>query len=110
MVALRSEAGKFYDLHIARIEDGVRPLRRLQPLSLLGPEGRLLTVAALFLASLRHVEVNICNDRRSIMKKRNLGTNGLEVSELGFGCMGLSFGYGPATEHDEDIKLIRAAH
>jgi aryl-alcohol dehydrogenase-like predicted oxidoreductase len=48
--------------------------------------------------------------RRSIMKKRILGTNGLEVSELGFGCMGLSFGYGPATEHDEAIKLIRAAH
>ncbi len=44
------------------------------------------------------------------MKKRILGTNGLEVSELGFGCMGLSFGYGPATEHDEAIKLIRAAH
>jgi aryl-alcohol dehydrogenase-like predicted oxidoreductase len=44
------------------------------------------------------------------MKKRILGTNGLEVSELGFGCMGLSFGYGPATAHDEAIKLIRAAH
>jgi aryl-alcohol dehydrogenase-like predicted oxidoreductase len=44
------------------------------------------------------------------MKKRILGTNGLEVSELGFGCMGLSFGYGPATEHDKAIKLIRAAH
>jgi aryl-alcohol dehydrogenase-like predicted oxidoreductase len=44
------------------------------------------------------------------MKKRILGTNGLEVSELGFGCMGLSFGYGPATEHDAAIKLIRAAH
>jgi aryl-alcohol dehydrogenase-like predicted oxidoreductase len=44
------------------------------------------------------------------MKKRILGTNGLEVSELGFGCMGLSFGYGPATEHDEAIKLIRTAH
>jgi aryl-alcohol dehydrogenase-like predicted oxidoreductase len=32
------------------------------------------------------------------MKKRTLGRSGLEVSALGLGCMGLSFGYGPATE------------
>jgi aryl-alcohol dehydrogenase-like predicted oxidoreductase len=44
------------------------------------------------------------------MKKRKLGRNGLEVSALGFGCMGLSFGYGPATEKNEAIKLIRAAY
>lgn len=31
------------------------------------------------------------------MKKRELGKSGLEVSVLGFGCMGLSFGFGPAT-------------
>ena len=43
------------------------------------------------------------------MKKRRLGKSGLEVSALGFGCMGLSFGYGPATEKNEAIKLIRAA-
>jgi aryl-alcohol dehydrogenase-like predicted oxidoreductase len=42
------------------------------------------------------------------MEKRILG-NGLEVSALGLGCMGLSFGYGPATEKQEAIKLIRAA-
>lgn len=42
------------------------------------------------------------------MNKRTLGS-GLEVSALGFGCMGLSFGYGPATEKSEAIKLIRAA-
>ncbi|PRD13624.1 aldo/keto reductase [Pantoea coffeiphila] len=44
------------------------------------------------------------------MKKRILGKNGLEVSELGFGIMGLSFGYGPALDHAEAIRLIRAAH
>jgi len=43
------------------------------------------------------------------MKKRTLGNSGLEVSELGFGCMGLSFGLGPATEKQEAIKVIRAA-
>jgi len=43
------------------------------------------------------------------MKKRKLGKSGLEVSALGLGCMGLSFGYGPATEKQEAIKLIRAA-
>jgi len=43
------------------------------------------------------------------MKKRTLGKNGLEVSALGLGCMGLSFGYGPATEKQDAIKLIRAA-
>src|ERR1700709_1900523 len=43
------------------------------------------------------------------MQKRTLGTSGLEVSALGLGCMGLSFGLGPATEKSEAIKLIRAA-
>src|SRR6476659_5313198 len=42
------------------------------------------------------------------MKKRQLG-NKLEVSALGFGCMGLSFGYGPAVEKQEGINVIRAA-
>src|SRR5215471_1218520 len=44
------------------------------------------------------------------MQKRTLGKSGLEVSALGLGCMGLSFGYGPATEKSEAIKLIRAAY
>jgi len=43
------------------------------------------------------------------MRKRQLGDSGLEVSALGLGCMGLSFGYGPATEKQEAIKLIHAA-
>ncbi len=43
------------------------------------------------------------------MQKRALGKSGLEVSALGLGCMGLSFGLGPATEKSEAIKLIRSA-
>jgi len=43
------------------------------------------------------------------MKKRTLGTGGPEVSALGLGCMGLTFGYGPATDRQEGIRLIRAA-
>ncbi|MGD0186623.1 MAG: aldo/keto reductase [Roseiarcus sp.] len=43
------------------------------------------------------------------MQKRKLGKSNLEVSALGLGCMGLSFAYGPATETQEAIKLIRAA-
>ena len=43
------------------------------------------------------------------MQTRQLGNSGLEVSALGFGCMGLSYGYGPATETAEGIRLIRAA-
>src|SRR4029079_16321681 len=43
------------------------------------------------------------------MKKRTLGRSNLEVSALGFGCMGLSFGYGPAQEKQNAIALIRAA-
>ena len=43
------------------------------------------------------------------MKKRILGKGGLEVSALGLGCMGMSFGYGPAGEKQEMISVIRAA-
>src|SRR3954454_20032509 len=43
------------------------------------------------------------------MQKRLLGNSGLEVSALGLGCMGLSFGYGPAVEKQHGISLIRAA-
>ena len=44
------------------------------------------------------------------MQKRTLGKSGLEVSALGLGCMGLSYGYGPATEKEQAIKLIRTAY
>ena len=43
------------------------------------------------------------------MQKRILGKNGLEVSAIGLGCMGLSFAYGPAMDRGEAIQLIRAA-
>ena len=43
------------------------------------------------------------------MQKRTLGTSGLEVSALGFGCMGLNYLYGQANERSESITLIRAA-
>lgn len=44
------------------------------------------------------------------MQKRKLGKSGLEVSALGLGCMGLSFGFGPAADKQDAIKLIRAAY
>ena len=43
------------------------------------------------------------------MQKRQIGKSGLEVSALGLGCMGLSFGYGPAVDKQDGIALIRAA-
>ena len=43
------------------------------------------------------------------MKKRTLGRSGLEVSALGLGCMGLSYGYGPASDQRDGVALIRAA-
>src|SRR5688500_9720640 len=44
------------------------------------------------------------------MQKRLLGKSGLEVSAIGLGCMGLTFGYGPATDKSDGIALIRAAY
>src|SRR3954463_16132073 len=43
------------------------------------------------------------------MKKRKLGKSNLEVSAIGLGCMGLSFGLGPAVDKQTGIALIRAA-
>jgi aryl-alcohol dehydrogenase-like predicted oxidoreductase len=43
------------------------------------------------------------------MQTRTLGTNGLDVSALGLGCMGLSFGLGPAVDRAQAIALVRAA-
>src|SRR3989442_13213225 len=44
-----------------------------------------------------------------VMKKRKLGESNLEVSAIGLGCMGMSFGYGPAADKKEMISLIRSA-
>ena len=43
------------------------------------------------------------------MQKRKLGNSGLEVSALGLGCMGMSFGYGPAGDKHEMTGVLRAA-
>src|SRR6202023_3334587 len=43
------------------------------------------------------------------MQKRKLGKSNLEVSAIGLGCMGLSFGYGPAVDKQQGISLMRAA-
>src|SRR5512133_420695 len=43
------------------------------------------------------------------MKKRKLGNSGLEVSEIGFGCMGMSFGYGVIADRKQSIDVIRKA-
>ena len=44
------------------------------------------------------------------MKKRTLGESGLEVSAIGFGCMGLNFGYGHALGKEDAVNMIRAAY
>src|SRR5467141_33914 len=43
------------------------------------------------------------------MQKRKLGNGDLEVSAVGLGCMGMSFGYGPASDKREMISLLRSA-
>lgn len=43
------------------------------------------------------------------MQQRELGDSGLEVSAIGYGCMGLNFGYGTTTEKDDAVSLIRHA-
>jgi aryl-alcohol dehydrogenase-like predicted oxidoreductase len=53
---------------------------------------------------------DLCPVKTKIMKKRVLGSSGLEVSELGLGCMGLTFGYGPATNETDAIMLIQKAY
>jgi diketogulonate reductase-like aldo/keto reductase len=49
------------------------------------------------------------SDGSRTMETRTLGNSGLAVSALGLGCMGLSFGYGPATDHRDAVALIRGA-
>ncbi|MEY9993961.1 aryl-alcohol dehydrogenase-like predicted oxidoreductase [Streptomyces sp. V4I8] len=51
----------------------------------------------------------VATRKENEMKKRVLGNSGLEVSSIGLGCMGMTFGYGQAADTGEAIKLIRAA-
>ena len=44
------------------------------------------------------------------MQKRKLGRSNLEVSAFGFGCMNMSFGYGPAVDNKQAIAVIRSAY
>src|SRR5258705_11953331 len=48
-------------------------------------------------------------EEETTMQKRKLGNSNLEVSALGLGCMGMSYGYGPAADKWEMISLIRTA-
>src|SRR5437667_2876968 len=70
---------------------------------------------AILRQSLRRISLSAGNCGRlfpcrgGTMKKRKLGKSNLEVSALGLGCMGMSFGYGPAADKKEMIWLIRTA-
>src|SRR6266403_5309158 len=75
-----------------------------------------MSVIAILRHSLRRISFSAGNCGRlfpcqggTTMKKRKLGKSGLEVSALGLGCMGLSFGLGPAVDKKDGIALIRAA-
>ena len=50
-----------------------------------------------------------CMTKEDATQHRRLGSSGLDVSALGFGCMGLSFGYGPAVSREEGVAIIRDA-
>src|ERR1700716_2946033 len=69
----------------------------------------------MFRQSLRRISRSVGNCGRLFpcgggpMKKRKLGKSNLEVSALGLGCMGMSFGLGPAMDKKDGISLIQAA-
>src|SRR5437879_9290844 len=70
---------------------------------------------AILRQSLRRISLSAGNCGRlfpcrgGTMQKHKLGKSNLEVSALGLGCMGMSFGYGPAVDKQQGISLIRAA-
>src|SRR5439155_13516606 len=76
---------------------------------------RVFNTNAILRQSLRRISLSAGNCGRlfpcrgGTMKKRKLGKSNLEVSALGLGCMGMSFGYGPAADKKEMIWLIRTA-
>src|SRR5436853_2159555 len=59
--------------------------------------------------TIRHLMFERRDNGGTAMEKRNLGKSNLEVSAVGLGCMGMSFGYGPAADKQEMISLIRSA-
>src|ERR1700747_376660 len=56
-----------------------------------------------------HHRLEVFNGTGGKMHTRKLGNSGLEVSALGLGCMGMSYGYGPAVDRKDGIALIRSA-
>src|SRR5437867_2583911 len=60
-------------------------------------------------SSVQEQRLNRFTRQEEVMQKRKLGKSNLEVSALGLGCMGMSFGYGPAADKQEMISLIRSA-
>ena len=57
----------------------------------------------------RNMEMRETVSMGKAMEKRKLGKSNLEVSAIGLGCMGMSFGYGPPADKKEMIALIRTA-
>ena len=74
------------------------------------PSVKLVSNPVVCISRMRKTDRNfvVSNFKTSKMEKRILGRD-LEVSALGLGCMGLTFGYGPATDKQDAIKLIRRA-
>src|SRR3982074_59254 len=67
-------------------------------------------IGALSLHSrLRKIESPVPFMKGVAMQKRKLGKSNLEVSAMGLGCMGMSFGFGPVMDKKEGISLIQAA-
>ena len=71
---------------------------------------RLMSLGHQRLRGARQAKEIFAITRENEMKKRTLGKSGLEVSAIGFGCMGLNFGYGHALEKQEAVNLIRAVY
>jgi aryl-alcohol dehydrogenase-like predicted oxidoreductase len=69
----------------------------------------LLRVLWILIQEMNPTSNTIDSFKGAVMQTRKLGNSGLEVSALGLGCMGLSYGYGPATDKQEAITLLRSA-